>query len=278
MGSQGKGGQPFPCIINLKNPHCHTKLSPGILLPEAPMPRLLLLCLILLALPACDQSPSGPNSNTASTTPAPTPVLDQLRTLWDDLDRSKLEPLMFLYPTRAALEFDAAAPGESHTQLLASLANLQPTIKTLLTLSRQTPETFPPRTPSETDPNAHMKHPIAWCQNFARILNADAGRCWEARDADNAAARLAAEIRIGNNLTRQPDNFAQTIGHGLTNTAIAKALAMSDQGFIKQLTKPALEDLKAAADAITLSEESQQLNPTLKPDLDTLRKRLSEGH
>ena len=243
------------------------------------MPRRLLLCLILLALPACDQSPPGSNSNTSSSTPsAPTPVIDQLRSLWDNLDRSHLEPLMFLYPTRAALEFDAAAPAESHTQLIAALANLQPTIKTLLTLSRQTPETFPPHPGIAGEPNAHMKHPIAWCQNFARILNADAGRCWEARDADNAAARLAAEIRIGTNLTRQPDTFAQTIGHGLIYTAIAKTLAMCDQGFIKQLTKPALEDLTAAAQAVTLSEESQQLNPTLKPDLDTLRKRLNEGH
>lgn len=242
------------------------------------MPRQLLLFLVLLLpLPACDQSPSTPTT-AASTAPAPTPVIDQLRTLWDDLDRSKLEPLMFLYPTRAALEFDTAAPAESHTQLLAALANLQPTIKTLLTLSRQTPETFPPHPGIGGEPNAHMQHPVAWCQNFARILNADAGRCWEARDADNAAARLAAEIRIGTNLTRQPDTFAQTIGHGLIYTAIAKTLAMSDQGFIKQLTKPALEDLTAAAQAVTLSEESQQLNPTLKPDLETLRKRLNEGH
>lgn len=239
-----------------------------------------MLCTVLAALGAvaCDGSspaPPAPSPQAASATP----VLDSYRAVWTQIDRDKLALSLYFYPGRATIQIDASAPPNVRQDLIAFLASIQPQLKRVIELSAQPPEPFPPQ-PSENQVrtrDAHMDHPLAWMQNFARLLNADAMRCWESGDAAAAAARVIASIRLGEAMQSQTSEQVRTTGVGIMGQGLRLALALIEAGLASKLSPPALAELRAAANGFTIRQpyESSSLSAMANEQLQKLRQKLA---
>jgi hypothetical protein len=242
-----------------------------------------MLCTVLAALGAvaCDgSSPAPPALSTAPPqTASTTPVLDSYRAVWTQIDRDKLVHTMYVYPGRATIQLDASAPPNTRQDLIAFLASIQPQLKRVIELSAQAPEPFPPQ-PSESQVrtrDAHMDHPLAWMQNFARLLNADAMRCWESGDAAAATQRVIASIRLGEAMQSQTSEQIRNSGVGIMGQGLRLALALLDAGLASKLSPPALAELRAAANSFTIRQpyESSSLSALASEQLQALRQKLA---
>ncbi len=243
--------------------------------------------LLLLPLASCDQSqPQTPATQpaaaqaTQSTPTSATPILDAYRAVWRQIDRDKLMPLMFLYPARPSLQFDPSAPPNSRQDLIALLNSLQPQLKRIIELSAKSPEPFPPH-PSESEVtarDAHMDHPMAWFQNFARLLNADAMRCNESGDAAATIPRVIASIRLGEAMQSQSDDLDRIAGVGIMGQGLKLANALLDAGLASKAGPAAIAELRTAASSFTIrdSQQANSLSGMINQDLQTLRQKLAK--
>jgi len=244
-------------------------------------PVTILFSLLCIAATGCKrETPVSPAPQTGATVNA-TPVIDGYRALWDQVDQQQLILTAHVYPNRAALEFDDMTPPGERERLVAFLLASQPVLQGVIEQSRLTPEPFPPEPSLDEGAglNAHMQRPRAWFQNFARLLSADASRCWEAGDATGAAERVAATIRLGNAMCGQPDELNHLVGAGFVGSAAQKAVALFDAGLVQKATPDSLNELRDAAAASMAgsmafgADATRQINAALQ----TIHDRLSDG-
>lgn len=213
------------------------------------------VCLLAVLALLCGCKPSRP-AHTASGS-APKSVLDAYKEQWERTDVDRLmRTVIYLRPNTADLEVPESPPGTLE-ETIAFLKTSQSVLDSVEALSRHTPEPFPPTAPlNEKDPDAHMRHPRAWIQNFARMLSADAARLaatGKAEDTAKAAHRLAACVRLGNAMSRQAEQIQVMTGVGIVGQGAARAVALLEAGRFDGLAAEAKQDLRDAVAEVDFS-------------------------
>lgn len=211
--------------------------------------KLALLCGVLAILPPvlAQPAPSTPAAQPSSSTS----ILDAYKKLWPKVRIGDHTLVLYMYPDRTKLDLDATAPPNAKAKLVAYLESMQPHIKALIELSKKDPEPFPPDPVLDpAKPDAHMAHPRAWFQNFARLLHADAVRQWEAGDAQAAADRLAAIFRMGTSMQTQKSDMTQNAGLGTLGSSIRQTIKLVDAGLMTKLKPEAAAAFRASVEAI----------------------------
>lgn len=192
-------------------------------------------------------APKAP-SKTANGTHSGSTV-DELRTIWNSIDRKRLMPLMTVRPLEAKLVLDESMPQfGTKAELTLYLQELAPTIASIAEIAKRPTEQFgePPEI-SDESPDAHMQYPRAWIQNFSRLLQADAAWQWELGRADAAAERIAANLRLSRWLLEQKqDSWSPTTGIGMLTLQCRKIELLFDDGLGKKLSPSAVVDLHEA--------------------------------
>jgi hypothetical protein len=121
-----------------------------------------------------------------------------------------------------------------------------------------------------------MDYPRAWFQNFARILNADAMRCWESQDAAAAIERIVASLRLGQSVESQADEAHRNTGLGMIGQAVLLTLAQVEDGLLKKASAESVVDLRTAVAAVKLkpARDKNDLSTKVIVDLRRLQRQL----
>ena len=266
MGLQGKVGQPFLCFrcalcrISLLNvPEWYSQsMSQSNLRPVMLRGQTVLFLLFsIIAAASCDKR----------TPPAPIPsaTLNAYRVLYGEIGEQTA--LSHVYPHKPGLQLDDSAPAGSRDHLIQTLLRLQPQSLQILQLSKQDPGPFPVE-PQNIMPDTW---PRAWVNRCAEIVQADAGRLWDAGQPDEATARISALIRLGQIMMADSAELMQMWGLARAGAGCIRASAMIDAGLLDKLSTEHKRELLDAVESIRVTDEHTARFDKLAPEVQANR-------
>lgn len=228
------------------------------------------LLIPLLFLAACES-----RTKPASTPPASS-VLTAYHNLYEELGEQVDIATALTYPHKPGLALDSDADHASREQLIQLLQRLQPQIARIQELSTQDPNPIP----AEPEALAPDNWPRAWLNRCASLIQADAGRLWDAGDADHSAKRVTTLIRLGSAMMRDSGELMQMWGLARAGAGAIPANAMLDAGLFERLTPESKADLLNAAASIRVTDEHKtrfaQLAPQTQTESEKLLNRLRQ--
>jgi hypothetical protein len=208
------------------------------------VPRLIALVLLTAALSACDRS----GSNAAA--------WDRFERLPDRLQEAVTARKEFV----GTLQMEPLV-GSSVTvpELKRLLNESQERIAAVMEASKDLKGPAPAQpeyTEAQLLAGEHLDGIRARLMNNSRLLRADAVRCWAEGNADGAAQRLAACLRIGGVLLADKNQLAQAQGASpILGPTIMELADRIDAGLVKRLSGPVRTELAAALGGFEAPDE-----------------------